>query len=114
MTPALAALYGAVFVLGPVAVWLMARAAPGAAIVRLLGLVVVLLTGAAMLAQVMVPGVLALALLWAAWVVSMGLLVQVLRLVIGAGASRKWTAVAGAVGATVPWFGILVARMVAN
>ncbi|MFY9212725.1 MAG: hypothetical protein WAO69_16545 [Aestuariivita sp.] len=107
--------YAVVFVGGPcIVLWLM-RPQASVAAVRRLGILtmamVVLSIGATMLGA---PGSLAAAMLWGAWVSSMALMGHVLRLMIGSPGARRWTAAMAAVGATIPWFGLLIARAVAG
>ena len=100
-----------IFVAGPWLVFRLLRVPPGARVVRGLGLGIVGLIALAMLLQYSGQPLAATLCLWGAWVMSMALVVQVLRIVMGAGPNHRWSALAGAVGATIPWFGILVARM---
>ena len=55
-------------------------------------------------------GVIALAL-WAAWIGAIALVVQALRRADPRPAMRRWSGVLGAVGTTVPWFGLVLANL---
>lgn len=110
-------MYATVFGLGPLIVlWLMRPPASVGAVRRLglaLTLLVVMAIGMSILGA---PEVFSAAGLWAAWVVSMAVMGHALRLILGGTgqATRRWTAAVAAIGATIPWFGILMARMMAG
>ncbi|MFG6559311.1 hypothetical protein [Sulfitobacter sp. 1A15299] len=55
-------------------------------------------------------GAIALAL-WAAWIGVIALVVQALRRADPRPAMRRWSGVLGAVGTTVPWFGLVLANL---
>jgi len=115
MTLSLILIYGLIFCIGPVAVLILLRRPAGAGSVRLLGVGVVALIALGLLAQALSIGGFYAGplLLWASWIMSMALMGQVMRLMAGPG-SRRWSAVVAAMGATIPWFGIVVARMMAE
>ena len=102
------------FAVGPLIVlWLM-RKPSDVSIIRPLGLATVVMVIAAISAPMIgVPAALATLLLWGSWVLSMAVMGHVMRLVIGTPGAKRWTAAVAAVGATIPWFGILLARAVA-
>ncbi|MCE8006285.1 hypothetical protein [Aestuariivita sp.] len=107
--------YVLVFVGGPLIVLGLLRGAATVGAVRKLGLVTLVLVFTAIAATMLgAPGLLAAGLLWGSWVISMALVGQVLRLMVESQGARRWTAALAAVGATVPWFGILVARAMAG
>jgi len=54
-------------------------------------------------------GAVALAL-WSAWIAVIALVVQALRRADPRPAMRRWSGVLGAVGTTVPWFGLVLAN----
>lgn len=107
-------IYILVFLVGPaLAVWLLKRDADISA-VRSLGLAVVGLVVLALGSQFLgLPALVTTAGFWLAWVVSMALMAQVLRLMLDDPGAKRWTAAMAAVGTTVPWFGILIARSMA-
>ncbi len=49
--------------------------------------------------------------LWAAWIGVIALVVQSLRRADPRPAMRRWSGVLGAVGTTVPWFGLVLANL---
>ena len=102
------------FAVGPLIVlWLMRRPSE-VSIIRPLGLATVVMVIAAISAPMIgVPAALATFLLWGSWVLSMAVMGHVMRLVIGTPGAKRWTAAVAAMGATIPWFGILLARAVA-
>ncbi len=102
------------FAVGPLLVlWLMRRPSE-VAIIRPLGLTTVVTVVAAISAPMIgLPPAIATLLLWASWVLSMAIMGHVMRLVIGTPGAKRWTAAVAAMGATIPWFGILLARVVA-
>ncbi|MAP14466.1 MAG: hypothetical protein CMH86_06080 [Oceanibulbus sp.] len=55
-------------------------------------------------------GAVALAL-WSAWIAVIALVVQALRCADPRPAMRRWSGVLGAVGTTVPWFGLVLANL---
>lgn len=55
-------------------------------------------------------GAVALAL-WSAWIAVIALVVQALRRADPRPAMRRWSGVLGAVGTTVPWFGLVLANL---
>ena len=113
MTMAWVALYVVVFVAGPALVLYLLRVGPTGRRVRALGGVVAGLIILAFSLQFLNLGgmIAVLGLLWLSWAVSMALVGQVLRLLLeDAPGARRWTAVLAAIGSTLPWFGILIAR----
>lgn len=49
--------------------------------------------------------------LWSAWIAVIALVVQALRRADPRPAMRRWSGVLGAVGTTVPWFGLVLANL---
>lgn len=102
------------FAVGPLVVLQVMRRQSDVSVIRPLGLITVALVVMAMLAPMLdAHRAFSTLLLWAAWVMSMCVMGHVARLVIGAPGAKRWTAAAAAIGATLPWFGILIARAVA-
>lgn len=115
MTAAWIIAFGVVFICGPMLVLWLVRPNASVTVVRRLGLGTVLLVILAMAAQFAnVPGMVVAGIFWLAWAVSMALMAQVLRLVVEAASAKRWTAALAAVGSTIPWFGILLARMMSS
>lgn len=109
------AIYAVVFIGGPLIVLRLMRHPASVTAVRWLGMTTGGLVVAGIAAQMIgVSGLLATAMLWGAWVTSMALMGQVLRLLVDDPGARRWTAAVAAMGATIPWFGILVARAMAG
>ena len=103
--------YAVIFIGGPLIALSLMRAPAEVRAVRRLGVAIAALVVAAVVFQAArADGWIAAGMLWAAWVVSMALMGQVLRLIIGRPDARRWTAAVAAVGTTVPWFGILIAQ----
>lgn len=50
-------------------------------------------------------------LMWAAWIGILALLVQRFRDYDPSATTRRWSAILGAIGTTIPWFGLASARM---
>ncbi len=53
-------------------------------------------------------------LIWAAWIAVLALAALALRQVDHGQAMRRWTSVIGAMGTTVPWFGLAAARLMSS
>jgi len=112
---ALVLTYGIVFVVGPGLVFWMLRRDADMMAVRNLGLGTAGLVLLALASQFAgVPGLFTAAGFWLAWVVSMALMAQVLRLMLDDPGAKRWTAAVAAIGATIPWFGMLIARSMAG
>lgn len=102
------------FAVGPFVVLQVMRRPSDVAVIRPLGLITVVLVIAAISAPMVgAHGAVSTLLLWASWVMSMCVMGHVMRMVIGTPGARRWTSAVAAVGATLPWFGILIARAVA-
>ena len=102
------------FAVGPLVVLYVMRRPSDVSVVRPLGLITVVLVVMAISAPMVgAHGAISTLLLWASWVMSMCVMGHVMRLVIGTDGARRWTATVAAIGATIPWFGILIARAVA-
>lgn len=88
---------------------------------KTLGLIAVVLMVAAIFTRPMIgesdEGLLQFAplmLIWGAWIVVLVMGVMALRRAIPGRQAMRWTAVAGAAGTTVPWFGLASARWLAG
>ena len=102
------------FAVGPLLVLQVMRRPSDVSVIRPLGLLTVVLVVMAMVAPMLdAHRAISTLLLWGAWVMSMCVMGHVARLVIGTPGAKRWTAAVAAVGATLPWFGILIARAVA-
>lgn len=53
-------------------------------------------------------------LIWAAWIAVLALAALALRQADQGPAMRRWTGVIGAMGTTVPWFGLASARLMSS
>tara|TARA_R110000764_G_scaffold72049_4_gene148034 strand:+ start:6069 stop:6437 length:369 start_codon:yes stop_codon:yes gene_type:complete len=53
-------------------------------------------------------------LIWTAWIAVLALAALALRQVDQGPAMRRWTGVIGAMGTTVPWFGLASARLMSS
>lgn len=53
-------------------------------------------------------------LLWLAWVLLMVLVVRAVRRIYTTPAARRWSRALGAMGTTLPWFGLAAAKMMAD
>ncbi len=103
------------FAIGPLIVLRLRRQPSDVSVIRPLGLATVALVVAAISAPMMnAPAAIATFLLWGSWVLSMAVMGHVMRLVIGTPGADRWTAAGVAIGAALPWFGILIARAVAD
>ena len=115
MTPVWILTYAVIFVAGPLIVLRLLRGQASVAAVRSLGLATVLMVVAAIGATMLgASGVVSAGFLWVSWILSMALMGQVLRLIMGGGGSRRWTAAVAAMGAVLPWFGLLTAQAMAG
>jgi|TARA_R110002049_G_scaffold117332_3_gene270613 hypothetical protein len=52
-----------------------------------------------------------IALVWGAWIAAIALVVQALRRADPGLKMQRWTSAVGAVGTTVPWFGLVFAEL---
>ncbi|QBF33177.1 hypothetical protein [Thalassococcus sp. S3] len=117
MNAALVLAYALIFLLGPAFALVLLSRAPGGREVRLLGGGIGLLIVGAFGWSLMATGgaFVTPLLLWVAWVISMALVGQVLRLMLeDPPKARRWTAAVAAIGATIPWFGIVIAQTMAG
>lgn len=116
----LAVIFLAVFVIGPFAFFRLIRPRPDAAQLRNLAgltLVCVALSVALRLGLLGRAGdgrIIAwtsIGLIWMAWIGILALGAQRIRLAYPDKRTRKWTAIFGGLGTTLPWFGLASARM---
>ena len=119
----LALIFLTVFITGPLIFRWLTRAAPSrAGQRRLLAFTALMAAGGLLLryapnggwgrdlAQT-IPGIL---MIWCAWIGVLAYGAQALRRADPGPAMRRWTGVIGAVGTTVPWFGLASASWVAG
>ena len=104
------------FVAGPVVFWVLARQSPARRYFALLWAVTVVLVGTAYaIAQLAAPeryvGLWVILALWLAWIVVMALCVLAARARLPDLTAQRWAMALGAVGTTLPWFGLRVAQM---
>lgn len=109
-----------IFVAGPLAFFRLIRPAPSGRQFRLLAWIAF---GALSLSLALRFGLLGrwgvdpaltwviVGLIWVAWISILALVVQRLRMADSSARMRIWTAILGAFGTAVPWFGLASARM---
>ncbi|MFD2741043.1 hypothetical protein ACFSUD_15775 [Sulfitobacter aestuarii] len=109
-----------VFGFGPLAFGSLTRRVPNPGLLRRMGLLALsaVLSGlvirygfAQEWARDPVLTLLVLALLWLGWIALLGFVAQILRHRDAGRRMRRWTGVIGALGTTMPWFGLATARM---
>lgn len=116
---ALAIIFGIVFVLGPALFHGLIRPRPS---VRQFRALIAIMLGCVALSFVLrfVPApwgasaaqiALSMVLIWVAWIAILALLVQRLRGLDPRPPMHRWSAIFGAIGTTIPWFGLASARM---
>lgn len=113
--------YLVIFVAGPLAFWVLARRQADrgdfalllaiATALSLLALTLPRWAGAAWQSWEYFGAAL-VAMLWLAWIFSLAFSVQALRPRLPAGRARAWAFALGAMGTTLPWFGLQLAEMV--
>ena len=102
------------FAIGPLVVLALMRRPSDVTMIRKLGVITMVLVVVAIFGAMFgLSGAVAAFLLWASWVMSMATVGHVMRMVIGSPGVQRWAGPIVAVGAALPWFGILMARVVA-
>ncbi|ASM74183.1 MULTISPECIES: hypothetical protein [Roseobacteraceae] len=110
-------LFAVVFALGPWVFLQLMRLAPSPVV--LVGLIVMAAATSLWLrflapvpwgANVWVTWI-GIALIWTAWIAMLALAMLAMRQVDPGRTMRRWTGVIGAMGTTVPWFGLAFARL---
>ncbi len=114
----LVAVFLIVFLGGPLLFGLFTKCAPSKGNMRMLVLIAILCAGAALVLRygalvnwredplVVVAGIV---LIWWGWIAILAVVTQVLRRADQGLAMRRATAILGAVGTTIPWFGLAIA-----
>ena len=119
----LALTFFAVFVIGPILFWVLARPAPSRhRIAALMALALLLMIGAFAAGRWLVPmytpnplpGLLTILISWLAWIVVLAYGALALRYRIHAPAGRKFILVIGAMATTLPWFGLYAAQVLSE
>ncbi len=123
MTVLWLALFVVVFGFGPWVFLRLMRLTPSSALSARLVAFMVMAAAASMWLRFLAPvpwganiwatGV-GMVLIWAAWIAVLALAAQALRQADQGPAMRRWTAVIGAMGTTVPWFGLASARLMSS
>lgn len=111
-----------VFVVGPLIFRAMTKRQPTRGQLLFLSIFAVVTAAAALAirygltrpldAEMLMAGV-SLVLIWLAWIGVLAFATQVLRRAYSGQAIRRWTAVLGTIGTTIPWFGLAWASILA-
>ncbi|UOA28591.1 hypothetical protein [Pseudosulfitobacter sp. DSM 107133] len=116
-------LFAVVFGLGPWVFLRLMRLTPSTGVLARLALAMVICATASLWLRFLAPvpwGVniwatwLGIGLIWAAWIAVLALVALALRQVDSGRAMRRWTGIMGAIGTTVPWFGLASARLMSS
>ena len=116
----LALVFLTVFVVGPVCFRWLTRAVPTRPRQRALMFFCLMMASGGLLlryasgvwGQDMVATLLGVVMIWFAWIGVLAYGAQALRVADPSRRMRRWTGVLGAVGTTIPWFGLASARWV--
>ncbi len=113
-------LFGVIFVVGPMAFLTALRAGPTPGTIRRTALIAAVFAVCGMAVRFGLPARwgadaattwAGIGLIWAAWIAILALGAQALRRAYPRPVTYRATRVLGAVGATVPWFGLASARL---
>lgn len=116
-------LFCVVFGLGPWVFLRLMRLTPAPSVLAKLALAMVICAAASLWLRFLAPvpwGVniwatwLGIGLIWAAWIAVLALVALALRQVDTGPGMHRWTRVIGAIGTTVPWFGLASARLMSS
>lgn len=118
----LALVFLAVFLVGPLCFRWLTRHAPSRQSQRALIFFCAMMAGGGLLlrygsgawGQDVVSTILGVVMVWFAWIGVLAYGAQALRAADPSARMRRWTGVLGAIGTTVPWFGLASARWVAG
>lgn len=118
----LALVFLTVFVVGPLSFRWLTRHAPSRRTQRALVFFCLMMATGGMLLRYgsgawgddLITTILAVVMIWFAWIGVLAYGAQALRLMDTGSRMRRWTDVLGAIGTTVPWFGLASARWVAG
>lgn len=105
------------FVAGPAIFWMLARLRPSRGYFVTLWIASAVLAGAALslprlLGESMTTGVAVIILFWLGWIMVIALCVLAARTRLTDGTSTRLAFMIGAMGTTLPWFGLYTAQMI--
>ncbi|MGJ8626300.1 MAG: hypothetical protein ACSHXB_04995 [Sulfitobacter sp.] len=120
MTITLAVIFVVCFIAGPLIFRTLVRGDANLQSMKMLGVFTVVFASAGLLFRFLLPNdwgqnlwvtVAGIVLIWLAWIGVLAFAAMALRRKVPSAKMRRWTTVFGALGTTVPWFGLASAMM---
>ena len=120
MTIALAAIFVVCFIAGPLIFRTLVHRDANLQSMKMLGVLTAVFASAGLLVRFLLPDdwgqnlwvtVAGIVLIWLAWIGVLAFAAMALRRKIPSARMRRWTTIFGALGTTVPWFGLASAMM---